>query len=89
MDRKSKITAKIISLEEGYRHYENIKAIIVKSTRYNIMIMEDYLPVIGEIIGDVTLVGVDYKKKFLQIKGYYVHKNNEFELIIKGQNNVG
>ena len=83
-ERKSKITAKVISLADGYVYFEDIKAIIVKSSRYNIMIMEDYLPVIGEIIGDVTFVGRDYRKEFSQIKGFYVHKNNEFELLIKG-----
>ena len=88
-NRKSKITAKVISLSDGYVYFEDIKVITVKSKKYNIMIMEDYLPVIGEVIGDVTLLGKDYKKEFLQIKGFYVHKNNEFERLIKGKNNVG
>lgn len=89
MNKKSKISAKVISLSDGYVFFEDIKAITIKSSKYNIMIMEDYLPVIGEVIGDVTLVGKKYKKEFLKIKGYYVHKNNEFELLIKGNNDVG
>lgn len=80
-----KIHAKVISLQMGYEHFRNLKGIMIKSSKYNILIMEDYLPVIGEVIGDVTLIGDDFQKKYEGIHGFYKHSGNEFELLLKEQ----
>jgi hypothetical protein len=44
--------------------------------------MRDYIPVIGEIDGNIEIQG-DIIKKYSNIKGYYINRNNEFCLIIK------
>ncbi len=62
---------------------ENLKFIRIKSSKYNLLVMRDYMPNIGEVDGDVTFEGEDGVREFLNIKGFYMHKKNEFELLIK------
>ena len=45
--------------------------------------MEDYLPIIGDINGNITIEMNDDVVVKENIIGYYMHKNNTFELIIK------
>ena len=78
-----KIIAKIFSMKDGYKEYRNVRAVKIISNKYNILIMEDYLPVIGEIRGDVSIVFDDSVIEIKKIVGFYKHSHNEFELLIK------
>ena len=78
-----KIIAKIFSMKDGYKEYKNVRAVKIISKKYNILIMEDYLPVIGEIDGNVSIVFDDSVTEITNIKGFYKHSHNEFELLIK------
>lgn len=78
-----KIVAKIFSMKDGYSEYKNVRAIKIISDKYNILIMEDYLPVIGEIKGNVSIVFDDKVEEIPNIRGFYKHSHNEFELLIK------
>ena len=78
-----KINAKIFSILRGYKAYENCDAIKIRSNGYNLLIMEDYLPVIGQIDGDITFVQGENQETIDKITGYYRHAHNEFELLIK------
>lgn len=80
-----KINAKIFSIVKGYKAYENCDAIKIKSNGYNLLIMEDYLPVIGQIDGNITFVLGDNEQTLQDINGYYRHAHNEFELLIKSE----
>ena len=42
------IKVKIFDMAHGLREYENIKIIRIISKDYNLLIMKDYLPIIGE-----------------------------------------
>lgn len=79
----AKINAKIYSILRGYKTYDNCDAIKIKSDGYNLLIMEDYLPVIGQINGDITFIQGDKQSTIDKITGYYRHAHNEFELLIK------
>lgn len=81
--KEFKIVAKIFSLQKGFSSYENVKAIKIISKQYNLMIMEDYLPVIGEVEGTVIVMVGDDTIEYKNINGYYKHAHNEFELLIK------
>lgn len=71
-------------MEEGHQGFENIKSIYINSKKYNILIMEDYLPVIGDVDGDITIkFGDDVIKEIKNIQGFYKHSHNEFALLIK------
>ena len=76
------ITVKVLSIKDGLKIYENISFIRILSKKYNLLIMKNYLPIIGEIDGNVEIEG-DISLKIQNIKGYYINKNNEFNLIIK------
>ncbi len=78
-----KIKAKIVSLDEGLREYENIRMIRIKSKKHTLLIMEDFMPVIGELDGDVEIVYGEKSEAIRNVKGFYMHKKNEFSLIIK------
>lgn len=82
-EKKYKINANIFSIEEGDIHFENVKAIRILSSKYNILIMEDYLPVIGEVNGSVQIALEDKTEIFNNIVAYYKHSKNEFNLLIK------
>lgn len=76
------LTVKVLSINEGITEFNNVKFIRILSEKYNLLIMRDYVPVIGEVDGDIEIQG-DIIKKYSNIKGYYINRNNEFSLIIK------
>lgn len=80
---KYKIYADVVDSIDGLHQYENIRMIRVKSRDYNLLIMEDYLPVIGEIDGFVEIIFDDSTIKLEDIHGYYMHKKNKFSLLIE------
>lgn len=82
-----KISARIYSLTDGYQSMSGLKGIRIVSSNYNILVMEDFLPIIGQIEGDVTFIYQDSQKTISNIKGYYRHAHNEFELLIKSDAN--
>ena len=74
---------RIFDLDKGLIEYENIKAVRMISQDYNLLIMEDYLPIIGEIEGSVKLELVKDSVVLKNIKGYFMNKKNQFNLFIK------
>ena len=64
---------------------DNVKVIRVKDEKYNLLIMKDYWPVIGEINGNVYIDG-DTEHAFENIKGFYMLSHNIFRLIIVEDN---
>ena len=76
------ILVKVLNIKSGLKVYNNVKFVRILSEKYNLLIMRNYLPVIGEINGNVEIEG-DERLKLENIKGYYINKNNEFNLIIK------
>ena len=79
---EGKIKARIISMEEGLREMEGVRLIRIKSKEYNLLIMEDYMPVIGEIDGDVTILSEEEEYKISGITGFFSHRKNLFSLMI-------
>ncbi len=87
MDKKDvnekSMSAKLLNINTGLVEYNNVKFIRIKSKRYNLMIMQDYLPIIGEIEGDIKLELVNDTVELNNIKGYFMNKKNQFNLFIK------
>ena len=79
------ITARVLSFREGLETYDHVDMIRIKSSRYNLLILKDYMPVIGEIKGNVELVSGDTTASLENLTGYYMHSHNEFELLITGE----
>ena len=78
---KSGIKVRIFDIENGLREYKDIKIIISKD--YDLLIMKDYLPIIGEIEGSVDIKNDEVNLSFKDIKAFYMNSNNEFNLMIK------
>ncbi len=74
-----------ISFNKGLVVFNQVKLIRIISKDYNLVIMTDYLPTLGGIDGDVTIVSAEGETKLSGIKGYYVNKANIFSLVIEGE----
>ena len=79
------MTARILGFHEGLKVLEHVDLIRIVSSTYNLLILKDYMPVIGEIKGNVELVSGDTTASFENITGFYMHSHNEFELLITGE----
>lgn len=81
MDNKE-MKVRVFNLE-GLVEYENVKIVRIVSKDYNLLIMKDYLPIIGEIEGSVDIKGDNLEVSLKDIKAFYMNSNNEFNLMIK------
>lgn len=77
------IKVRIFDLNKGLVEYEHVKYIRIISKDYNLLIMEDYLSIIGEIEGSVDIKGEDVDLSFNDIKAFYTNSKNVFNLMIK------
>lgn len=82
MDNKD-IKVRVFDMTHGLVEYNDIKSIRLVSKDYNLLIMKDYLSIIGEIIGNVDIIGENTNISFKQIKGFYMNSNNIFNLMIE------
>lgn len=78
----SGIKVRIFDMEHGLREYEDIKIIRIISKDYNLLIMKDYLPIIGEIDGSVDIKNDNINLSFKDIRAFYMNSENIFNLMI-------
>ena len=74
---------RIFDLKTGLTEYEHIKVVRIISKDYNLLIMEDYLPIIGEIDGSIDIKGEDVDLSFPKIEAFYMNSKNVFNLMVK------
>ena len=74
---------RIFDLDKGLTEYEHIKVIRIISKDYNLLIMQDYLPIIGEIEGSIDIKGEDIDISYPKIEAFYMNSGNVFNLMIK------
>ena len=79
----SGIKVRIFDMDHGLREYEDIKIIRIISKDYNLLIMKDYLPIIGEIEGSVDIKNDTVDLSFKDINAFYMNSENVFNLMIK------
>ncbi len=77
------ILVKIFNISQGLEIIENVKIIRIKSTDYNLLIMPNYMPLLGEINGNIDIESETISKHFENIDAYYVNTNNIFSLVIR------
>ncbi len=82
----SGIKVRIFNLERGLVEYEHIKVIRIISKSYNLLVMQDYLPILGEIEGSVDIKNEEIEINYKDIKAFYMNSNNVFNLMIKEGN---
>ena len=78
-----KITATVLGIDEGFQKFEQVDMIRIKSEKYTLLIMDDYMPVIGRIDGMVEIVSGEDTRSLQPVHGFYTHRKNMFELLIK------
>ena len=78
------ITVNVFELKSGLTVYENVSYIRITSKDYNLLVMLDYMPIIGEIEGRVDIKIPDREVTFENIKASYMSSNNVFNLMIQG-----
>lgn len=83
IQKKYKINAEIVDRYNGLKAVDNIRMIRVISKEHNMLIMEDFMPVIGEVTGRVELVLENEIIPYQGIHGFYMHKKNQFRLLIE------
>lgn len=74
---------KIFDLNRGLIEYEHMKIIRIISKDYNLLIMQDYLPIIGEIDGSIEIKNEEINLSYKKINAFYMSSNNVFNLMIK------
>ena len=74
---------KILSLKRGVEVLENVVSIKINSKKYNLLIMKNYTPIIGDISGTIEVQSENSSKTYENINGYYLNINNEFRLMLK------
>ena len=57
---ENNIKVRIFDMEHGLVEYENVKTVKIVSKDYNLLIMKDYLSVIGEIVGNVEFKNIRF-----------------------------
>ena len=80
MDNRG-IKVRIFDIENGLREYEDIKIIRIISKDYNLLIMKDYLPIIGEIEGSVDIKNDEINLSFKDIKAISADAKYAFNAI--------
>lgn len=77
-----KIKVKVISMKDGLQEIEHVRMVRIVSKTYNLLIMEDYMPVIGEIEGTVTVVSDEDEYRYEAVNGYFSCRKNVFSLML-------
>ena len=74
------ITVQLLNIAGDVKQYDDVKFIKVKSQKYNLIIMRDYLPIIGEIQGEIQIGREKEDINMEKVRGYFMHKHNKFNL---------
>lgn len=80
--KNTEMMVRVFSLD-GLKEYDDVKIVRIISKDYNLLIMKDYLPIIGEIDGSVDIKSDKEEESYKNIKAFYMNSNNEFNLMIR------
>ena len=78
-----KIRARVIDEEHGLRLLSGVYAVRLQSREYSLLIMEDYMPMLGQIDGTVVFLTEEREVRLEKIQGFYKHLHNEFTLLVE------
>ena len=74
---------KIMSLQDGVKTYNDCIAIKIKSSKYNLLIMEGHAPLIGEIKGSIEVTLKNDKITLDNVNGYYLNLDNTYKQMLR------
>lgn len=79
-NKNENITVQLLNIAGDVKKFEDVKFIKIKSQKYNLIIMKDYLPIIGEIQGEIQIGREKENIEMKRVRGYFMHKHNKFNL---------
>ena len=79
------LTVNVFDLKSGLITYEKVNYIRITSKDYNLLIMLDYIPIIGELQGKADIKLEDKEIHLNNIIASYMNSNNVFNLMIQGE----
>ena len=74
------IVVRLLNIEGDVTEYSDVNFIKIVSDKYNLIIMKDYLPIIGEISGTIEIGRKNENITMENVRGYFMHKHNKFKL---------
>jgi hypothetical protein len=78
-----RVQAQISSFKDGLQTFEGLNIVRIRGKKARLLIMEDYAPVIGEVDGDIDLIGRESYHTLPHVKGFFCHEHNVFFLLLK------
>lgn len=72
----------VLDIEKGFKEYEDVRTVSIKSKNYTVMIMLDYAPTIGDIDGSLSLLLESNEIYYEHVKGFYHVNKNEMTILI-------
>ena len=79
------ILVNVFELETGLTTYKDCEYIRIIDEKYNLLVMLDYTPIIGELNGNVDIMYNGKEIHYKNIKASYMNSNNVFNLMIQGR----
>lgn len=80
---RSTISVRIMSFAQGVIAYENVRVLRMVSERSTLLIMCDYMPVLGEFDGLLELVTEKECVRIDRIAGFYCLMDNRYTFLMK------
>jgi len=77
------LLVKVFSLTDGLSVYEDVTLVRLTGKDQNLLILRNYLPLIGKLDGNVEIVTHDQVEQLKGIRGFYMFRNNQFDLLIE------
>ena len=78
-----RIQAQISSFKDGLLKFDDLNIVRIRGKKARLLIMEDYTPIIGEVDGDVDLIGRESYQTLKNVKGFFCHEHNVFFLLLR------
>jgi hypothetical protein len=78
-----RIQAQVSSFKDGLQIYKGVNIVRVRGKQARLLIMEDYLPVIGEVDGDIDFIGRGFFHTLRSVHGFFCHEHNVFFLLLR------
>lgn len=79
------IQVRISDFEHGLRVFDDVQIVRIVSSNYTLLVMNDFVPSIGIINGNVEIVTGEDIESIKNIKAFYLHRENIFSLLIENQ----
>ena len=78
--KSNDIVVQLLNINGDVKVFDDVKFIKIKSKKYNLIIMKDYLPIIGDVEGRIQIGRENENYNMNRVKGYFMHKHNQFNL---------